>query len=107
MGVEDIYPEFLCQSVHIRGTSILPLITLIYTDMLRIYANPWDLWDIIAHWYSVLLKRFGLFDLSVNLHHARAELLRPDFNALILQVRIIGITIRQRIAHLSMYFPKM
>ena len=33
MGVEDMYPEFQCQSVHIRGTSILPLITLIYTDI--------------------------------------------------------------------------
>ena len=40
MGVEDIYPEFQCQSVRVRGTSILPLIALIYTDMLRICANP-------------------------------------------------------------------
>ena len=34
MGVEDIYPEFQCQSVLVSGTSILPLITLICTDIL-------------------------------------------------------------------------
>lgn len=41
--------------------------------------------DFFLYYCSLLLiKRFGLLDLGVDLLHARAELLRPDFYAAIL-----------------------
>lgn len=43
----------------------------------------------------ILLKWFGLLDLSIKLHEANAELLRPYINTTILQIFIVCVTISQ------------